>query len=107
MVPARSQLGGAASAPVSADAVSVLAVPGDEGFWVGDTGSRIWVQMAGPGESPLQVTVGMRMSFQGTIVVNAPNFVKDLALKEAQDRAALEASDVHIVVDEKAIRVVK
>ena len=110
VVPARRQLGAAASAPAVADAVVVVAVPGNEGFWVGDAGAagaRIWVQMTGRGESPLQVTAGMRLSFHGTIVVNDLNFVRDLGLKDAADTAALDASGIHIVVAEKAITVVR
>lgn len=107
VVPARAQLGSAASAPVVATAVVVLAVPGDEGFWVGDDQARMWVQMTGRGESPLQVTAGMRMSFQGNLVVNGPTFVSDLDLKQAQDRAALDAIGIHIEVASSAITVVR
>jgi RNA polymerase sigma factor (sigma-70 family) len=96
VVAARGQLGADASAPVDASKVAVLAVPGDEGFWVGDDSARIWVQMTGGQESSLTVTVGMRMSFHGTLVPNSSTFVKDQALTRAEDQQALDAMGVHV-----------
>lgn len=91
--------------PVLAAAVTVLDVPGDEGFWVGTTSARMWVEMTGRGESPLQVTPGMRMSFHGTLVRNGRRLVQDLHLRHAADRAALTTIGVHIEVPNTAITV--
>ena len=107
VVAAPSQLGAAASLPVTAAGAFVVAVPGDEGFWVGDDQARMWVQMTGTGESPLHVTPGMRLSFQATLVANGPAFVGDLALKRAADRAALTSAGVHLDVPNTGITVTR
>lgn len=107
VVPATSQLGTAASAPVVATGVVVLAVPGDEGFWVGDDRARIWVQMSGRAESPLQVVAGMRLAFEGTLVRTTPAFVRSLGLARPQDRAAVTAEGVHVEVGEAEVEVVR
>lgn len=105
VVASRSQLGAADSLPVTATGAMVIAVPGDEGFWVGDGKTRMWVQMTGNGESPLHVTPGMRLSFQATLVANPPTFVRDLALANAEDRDALNSAGVHLSVPNTSVAV--
>ncbi len=107
VVAAASQLGAAGSLPVTATGALVVAVPGDEGFWVGDDQARMWVQMTGSGESPLHVIPGMRLSFQATMVTNGPAFVDDLTLKHAEDRDALNSAGVHLSVPNTGITVTR
>ena len=107
VVAATNQLGPAGSLPVTATGALVMAVPGDEGFWIGDDHARMWVQMTGTGESPLHVTPGMRLSFQATAVANAPGFVDSLTLKHAEDRDALTAAGVHLDVPNTSVTVTR
>jgi len=98
-----AQPGTRTSLPVDADRVVVVSVPGDEGFWVGDPSSRMWVQMTGHGESALQVTTGMLLSFHGLLVPNSAGFVAGLALKQAADRDSLSTAGVHVEVPQGAV----
>ncbi|MCZ2837617.1 hypothetical protein [Modestobacter sp. VKM Ac-2985] len=83
--------------PAVATLVPVLAVPTDEGFWVGNEQSRIWVQLVEPGESPVSVAPGDLVSFTGEVVPNADGFVEGLALP-ADQAAALTALGYHVEV---------
>ncbi|MCZ2821229.1 hypothetical protein O2V63_12870 [Modestobacter sp. VKM Ac-2977] len=83
--------------PAVATEVPVLAVPTDEGFWIGTEAARIWVQLTAPGESPMNVNPGDRVSFTGEIVPNADGFVEGLSLP-ADQAAALTDLGYHVDV---------
>ncbi|MCZ2815253.1 hypothetical protein [Modestobacter sp. VKM Ac-2984] len=68
--------------PAVATLVPVLAVPADEGFWIGNEQARIWVQLVAPGESPVNVNPGDLVSFTGEVVPNADGFVEGLSLPD-------------------------
>jgi hypothetical protein len=54
--PVLPRTGPLAAGPAVAEEVPVLEVPTDEGFWIGTgPGQRVWVELAGQGESPVQV----------------------------------------------------
>jgi RNA polymerase sigma factor (sigma-70 family) len=90
--------------PVRARGVTVLAVPSDEGFWVGRGTARVWVQLTGRGESPQRVTAGMRLSFRGTVVRNRRGFVAGLGLSPHEGAAELRRAAHHVAVPAAALR---
>lgn len=83
--------------PAVATLVPVLAVPTDEGFWIGNEQARIWVQLVEPGESPVNVDPGDLVSFTGEIVPNADGFVEGLSLP-ADMATALTDLGYHVEV---------
>lgn len=83
--------------PAVATLVPVFAVPTDEGFWIGDDQTQLWVQLVEPGESPVDVDPGDQVSFTGEIVENDDGFVEDLSLP-ADQAAALTDIGYHVEV---------
>jgi RNA polymerase sigma factor (sigma-70 family) len=74
-VPAPAELARLTGKPVTATRVRVLAVPADEGFWIGTSPrERVWVQLQTRGESHVRVRPGQRVSFRGRLVPNRPGF---------------------------------
>ncbi|WP_156119036.1 hypothetical protein [Modestobacter caceresii] len=93
----QAALAGLPDEPAVATEVPVFAVPNDEGFWIGTEEVRIWVQLTAPGESPVDVSPGDRVSFTGEVVPNGDGFVEGLALP-ADQAAALTALGHHVEV---------
>ncbi|MEJ7584444.1 MAG: sigma-70 family RNA polymerase sigma factor [Acidimicrobiales bacterium] len=94
-----------AGRPVEADAATVESVSADEGFWLGQgPGQRIWVQLIGQGESPIEVEAGKRMSFSGRLVVHGADYSGGLGLDPAE-AAELTAAGAHIEVATDAVTV--
>lgn len=88
---------------VRATDVRVLAVPADEGFWVGAaTGGRLWVQLptaTGKGaESKAQIRPGQRLSFVGTMVRNGVGFTTRAGVTAAEGAAQLSAQGAHVAL---------
>lgn len=103
-VPPPDLLAGLAGRPVAVGSAAVESVPADEGFWIGETPEqRLWVQLLGATESPFTVRPGMRVSFQGVLVANAPGFAQNAALDPPEGAAQLEQQGHHIEVDASAI----
>lgn len=92
--------------PVRGLRVLVLAVPADEGFWVG-TGprDRIWVQLRTKGESEATIRVGQRVSFTGVMVAAPPGFAARIGLTPVEGAAALAARAAYVSVPESALRI--
>gem|GEM_PF-1262519 len=63
---AASDAAALAGRPVIATAVLVDEVPADEGIWVLAGSERVWVRLAGSGESPAQLVAGQVVTFSGT-----------------------------------------
>ncbi|MEP6461928.1 MAG: sigma-70 family RNA polymerase sigma factor [Frankiaceae bacterium] len=83
--------------PVRANGVLVLAVPADEGFWIGsDTRSRVWVQMRTQGESGPTIRPGQRVSFTGDMVRTSPGFAAAAGVRASEGAAQLLAQGAHI-----------
>ncbi|WP_249522158.1 hypothetical protein [Modestobacter marinus] len=76
--------------PAVATQVPVFAVPTGEGFWIGTETAKIWVQLVGQGESPMDVNPGDRVSFTGEVVPNGDGFVEGLSLPADQATALTE-----------------
>ncbi|MCZ2821235.1 hypothetical protein O2V63_12900 [Modestobacter sp. VKM Ac-2977] len=100
----QAALAGLADEPAVATEVPVFAVPTDEGFWIGTEEVRIWVQLTAPGESPVNVEPGDRVSFTGEVVPNADGFVEGLSLP-ADQAAALTDLGYHVDVPAGAITI--
>ncbi len=94
-----------------ADRVLVVAVPADEGFWIGTAGAdhargdQVWVQLTGGGESPVTVRAGQVLDFTGVVVANAPGFVDHLQISDEQGRSALSSAGYHLEAKATALRV--
>lgn len=92
-----------AGRPATGTDVSVQAVPADEGFWVGaGPGRRVWVQLAGPGESPVTVRPGQRVSFTGRVVTTA---LPPSMGMTAADAAEIRAAGGYLLVDPTSLTV--
>jgi RNA polymerase sigma factor (sigma-70 family) len=90
--------------PVRARGVPVLAVPSDEGFWVGSGQARVWVQLIGRGESPQRVTAGARAWFRGKVAGNRGDFVAASGLTSREGAPELRRAGYHIAVPVTALR---
>lgn len=92
--------------PVTANAAAVLDVPTDEGFWIAsDDGGRLWVQLVGPaGESPVTVTTGVQVSFEGTVVGHDSAFADAVGLAAGSSADALTEAGHHLEVAYTALK---
>ncbi len=106
--PTAPATGGAASATgrLLAGGQPVQSVPADEGFWVGNsTTDRVWVQLAGAGESGYTVKPGDRVSFTaGKVVATGPAFAGQVGVNAAEGAAQLTAQGQHISVAKGDLR---
>jgi RNA polymerase sigma factor (sigma-70 family) len=99
-------LSGLAGHDVAAVRVPVLAVDADEGFWVGTTKARMWVQLTGKGESTVTVRRGDLLDFTGRVVVNRPGFAAAAGIVRTEDSALLDRQKVHVEVPSGAVHVI-
>jgi RNA polymerase sigma factor (sigma-70 family) len=100
VLPVAMALAGLAGRLVQARGVRVLAVPADEGFWVGDgPGHRVWVQLQTRGESPERIRPGQRLTFTGVVTRNDPGFVRRVGLSDADGARELTRQGAHVEVD--------
>lgn len=91
-----------------AEDVPVHEVATDEGFWVGTgPGQRVWVELAGPGESPVQVAVGDLVSFTGEAVRTEAGYAERIGLRPDQGSGELTETGVHVAVPQQALVVRK
>lgn len=85
--------------PTVAHRAPVLAVPADEGFWIGTGGAdRVWVQLVGRGESAKTVKVGDHVTFHGMVVANQPGFATHLGLHSDDGSYLLSQQGAHLAV---------
>jgi len=83
---------------VAAQGVRVQHVAADEGFWVDLVGGRVWVTLAGPGESPYTVRDGDLISFRGKVIAHNADYPNGLGMCSQGDYDALAAQATHIDV---------
>ncbi|MEO7982216.1 MAG: hypothetical protein ABI807_15150 [Sporichthyaceae bacterium] len=76
----------------------VLAVPADEGFWVGHGTARLWVQLRGSGESTPHVGRGDLVSFTGTVVAHDRRFADRVGVDESEGADELTRQRFHLAV---------
>lgn len=84
--------------PVLGRSVRVLAVDANEGFWVGSSQDRIWVELATHGESRFTVKVGRLVDFAGSVVANPPGYPARVGVTAEEDAAELSRQGAHISV---------
>ncbi len=100
-----ARLGTAAGESVRADAVPVLSVVADEGFWIGRSGNaEVFVELSHTGrESPVTVKAGDLISFTGTVVDHGPSFARQVGVSDAEGARRLTSQGAHIKVNEHGV----
>jgi RNA polymerase sigma factor (sigma-70 family) len=100
VLPTAGQVRALAGQQVRARGVPVLAVPADEGFWVGDgPGHRVWVQLRTRGESAQTVRAGQRLTFTGLVVRHDTGFAGRVGVSPAEGAGELVRQGGHVEVD--------
>lgn len=87
----------------TASGATVVAAVTRNGFWVGSSRGRVWVQLVGP-LRPLRIRAGDRVWFTGTVVGNAPSFPA-LAGVTGSNAALLARQGAHLAVSTPEISV--
>ncbi|MDQ3767468.1 MAG: sigma-70 family RNA polymerase sigma factor [Actinomycetota bacterium] len=87
---------------VSGQGVVIESVPADEGFWIGNTQSRVFVRLTQPTESAFEASAGQHVSFQGTIVKSGPSFARRLGITRDEGAAEL-GQNPHIQVAQRNV----
>ncbi|HYJ75166.1 MAG TPA: sigma-70 family RNA polymerase sigma factor [Kineosporiaceae bacterium] len=100
VLPVAARLADLAGRTVRAHGVRVLAVPADEGFWVGEgPGRRVWVQLRSNGESRVTMRPGQRLTFTGRVVRDDADFVRRAGVTDAEGAGELARQGAHVEVD--------
>jgi hypothetical protein len=100
VLPVAARLADLAGRTVRAHGVRVLAVPADEGFWVGEgPGRRVWVQLRSNGESWVTVRPGQRLTFTGRVVRDDADFVRRAGVTDTEGAGELARQGAHVEVD--------
>jgi RNA polymerase sigma factor (sigma-70 family) len=90
---------------IRAQDARVVAVPADEGFWIGGRSpNRVWVRLRTGGESSVEVQVRDRVSFVGTVRSHGPDFARHAGIG-GQDLALLRSQSQHISVHSRTLKV--
>jgi hypothetical protein len=87
----------------TATGVTVVAAVTRNGFWVGSSRGRIWVQLAGP-LRPLRIRAGDRVRFTGTLTGNPPSYPAQAGVR-GSDAALLARQGAHLTVSTTRISV--
>jgi RNA polymerase sigma factor (sigma-70 family) len=90
--------------PADASDISVVAAVTHNGFWVGTTQARIWVQLAGP-QRPLHIHAGDRVRFDGTVTGNSPAYPASVGVTGSSDARLLSRQGAHLTVSTTKISV--
>ncbi len=98
VLPAAGNLARLAGQQVRARGVRVVAVPADEGFWVGDGTGRVWVQLRTRRESGEQVRPGQRLSFSGVVVRHDAGFARRAGVNETEGATELTRQGAHVEI---------
>jgi RNA polymerase sigma factor (sigma-70 family) len=88
---------------VTATGVTVVAAVTRNGFWVGSSRGRVWVQLTGP-LRPLRIRAGDRVRFTGTLTGNPPSYPAQAGLR-GSDAALLARQGAHLTVSTTRISV--
>jgi RNA polymerase sigma factor (sigma-70 family) len=87
----------------TATGATVVSAVTRNGFWVGSSRARIWVQLVGP-LRPLQIRAGDRVHFTGTLIGD-PSSYPARAGVHGSDAALLARQGAHLAVNTTRIRV--
>jgi RNA polymerase sigma factor (sigma-70 family) len=79
--------------------VPVESTPADEGFWVGTSTARVWVQLATPVESPPDVEPGHLVSFTGIVTGTTLDTPGLVGMNDAEGAGTLLVESAYVVVD--------
>jgi RNA polymerase sigma factor (sigma-70 family) len=88
---------------VTATGVTVVAAVTRNGFWVGSSRGRIWIQLTGP-LRPLRIRPGDRVRFTGTLTGNPPSYPAQAGVR-GSDAALLTRQGAHLTVSTTRISV--
>jgi hypothetical protein len=86
-----------------ASGATVVAAVTANGFWIGSSQARVWVQLVGP-LRPLRVRAGDRVRFTGIMVGNSSSFPAQTGAR-GSDAALLERQGAHLAVSTTNISV--
>jgi len=97
-------LAGLVGGRVTVRAVPVESVDADEGFWIGSSGDRIWVQLVGPPpESPYHVSAADTVSFVGTVVAHGSGFARKVGVDRSEGAGSLISQGAHLQVRKRGL----
>jgi RNA polymerase sigma factor (sigma-70 family) len=99
----RQSLRPLAGRSVNASDVTVVATVTRNGFWIGSSDARVWVQLIGPLRA-LHIRAGDRVWFTCTLVANSPSFPA-LAGVTGSDAVLLARQGAHLAVSTTRISV--
>jgi RNA polymerase sigma factor (sigma-70 family) len=88
---------------VNASGATVVAAVTRNGFWIGSSGGRVWVQLAGP-LRPLHIRAGDRVWFTGTLVGDSSSYPAQTGVTGG-DAALLARQGAHLAVSTTKISV--
>lgn len=80
------------------NAMLVVEVPADEGFWVDSDHGRIWVQIATTSESWYDVDVGDTVNFTGRVDGHGPDFPAQVGVTALEGSADLVTAGAHVTI---------
>jgi len=86
-----------------ASGATVVAAVTRNGFWIGSSRARVWVQLVGPLQ-PLRIEAGDRVRFTGLVVGNSASYPA-LTGVTGGDAALLARQGAHLAVNTKGISV--
>jgi RNA polymerase sigma factor (sigma-70 family) len=90
--------------PADASDITVVAAVTHNGFWVGTTQARIWVQLVGP-LRPLHIHAGDRVRFDGTVTANSAAYPASVGVTGSSDARLLSRQGAHLTVNTTKISV--
>jgi RNA polymerase sigma factor (sigma-70 family) len=100
---ARQSLTSLIGRPANASGATVVAAVTRNGFWIGSSSGRVWVELVGP-LRPLRIQAGDRVWFTGVLVGNSPSYPAQ-AGATGGDAALLARQGAHLAVNTGKISV--
>ncbi len=92
-------------AQVVARDVRVVAVPADEGFWMGShPRDRVWVRLPQAGESPVKIRPGQHLDFLARVVAHSATFPRAAGVTIPEGAEELARQGAHLVADPATVR---
>ena len=84
--------------------VTVLAVPADEGFWIGTSAAnRVWVQLPQGKESRAHIVAGDHVRLRGRVVPHTDSFPKRVGVTASEGPGELRRSHQHIRAEQVTV----
>ena len=99
----RKSLKSLAGRTVTASGATVVNTVTRNGFWIGSSSARVWVELVGP-LRPLRVQAGDRVWFTGVVVSNSSSYPA-LAGVTGDSAALLTRQGAHLAVSTTKISV--